>query len=38
MKPKTTAWPHFTLAREAPSAIVIRRGPAKQVFTTLQNR
>jgi len=38
MKPTPTARLHVILAREAPLAIVIRRGPAKQVCTVLWNR
>jgi hypothetical protein len=38
MKPKPTARLHVILAREAPLAVVIRRGPAKQVCTFLWNR
>jgi hypothetical protein len=37
MKPTPTAHLHVILAREAPLAIVIRRGPAKQVCTVLWN-
>ena len=38
MKPKPPARLHVILAREAPLAVVIRRGPAKQVCTVLWNR
>lgn len=38
MKPKPAARLHVILAREAPLAVVIRRGPAKQVCTVLWNR
>lgn len=38
MKPKPTARLHVILAREAPVAVVIRRGPAKHVCTVLWNR
>jgi hypothetical protein len=38
MKPKPTARLRVILAREAPVAVVIPPGPAKQVFTILQNR
>src|SRR5512137_1328983 len=38
MKPTPPARLHVILAREAPLALVIRRGPAKQVCTILWNR
>lgn len=38
MKPMPPARLHVILAREAPLALVIRRGPAKQVCTVLWNR
>jgi hypothetical protein len=38
MKAKPTARLYVILAREAPLAVVIRRGPAKQVCTVLWNR
>lgn len=38
MKPTPPARLHVILAREAPLAVVIRRGPAKQVCTVLWNR
>jgi hypothetical protein len=38
MKPKPPARLHVILAPEAPLAVVIRRGPAKQVCTILWNR
>jgi hypothetical protein len=38
MKPKPPARLHVILAREAPLAVAIRRGPAKQVCTVLWNR
>ena len=38
MKPTPPARLHVILAREAPVAVVIRRGPAKQVCTILWNR
>jgi len=38
MKAKPTARLHIVMAREAPLAVVIRRGPAKQVCTVLWNR
>jgi hypothetical protein len=38
MKPKPPARLHVILAREAPLAVVLRRGPAKQVCTVLWNR
>jgi hypothetical protein len=38
MKPTPPARLHVILAREAPLAVVIRRGPAKQVCTILWNR
>jgi hypothetical protein len=38
MKPKPPARLHVILAREAPLAVVFRRGPAKQVCTLLWDR
>lgn len=38
MKPTPPARLHVILAREAPLAVVIRRGPARQVCTLLWNR
>ena len=38
MKAKPTARLHAILAREAPLAVVFRRGPAKEVCTVLWNR
>jgi hypothetical protein len=37
MNPKPPARPGVILAREAPLAVVLRRGPAKQICTVLWN-